>query len=33
VKILDPSPEGEDVEDVRAAVESCPVLALRLVEG
>ena len=32
VKILDEQPSSDDVEDVRAAVESCPVMALKLVE-
>ena len=32
VKILDEQPAPDDVEDVRAAVESCPVMALKLVE-
>ena len=30
VKILDEQPAPDDVEDVRAAVESCPVMALTL---
>ena len=33
VKILDEQPAPDDVEDVRAAVESCPVMALSLVEA
>lgn len=33
VKILDERPEPDRVEEVRAAVESCPVMALRLVDA
>lgn len=33
VKILDEQPAPDDVEDVRAAVESCPVMALKLVDA
>jgi ferredoxin len=31
VRILEESPEPDHVEEVRAAVESCPVMALKLV--
>ena len=33
VKILDERPAPDDVEEVRAAVESCPVMALKLVDA
>lgn len=33
VKVLDDSPEPDRVEEVRAAVESCPVMALKLVDA
>jgi len=33
VRVLDEQPEPDDVEEVRAAVESCPVMALKLVEA
>lgn len=33
VEVLDDSPAPERVEEVRAAVESCPVMALSLVEA
>lgn len=33
VRILDERPEPDRVEEVRAAVESCPVMALKLVEA
>ncbi len=33
VKILDEEPAPDDVEEVRAAVESCPVMALKLVDA
>ena len=33
VKVLDDSPEPDRVQEVRAAVESCPVMALKLVGG
>lgn len=32
VKVLDDRPEPDRVEEVRAAVESCPVMALKLVD-
>ena len=33
VRILDDRPSPDDVEEVRAAVESCPVMALKLVDA
>ena len=33
VKVLVAQPAPDDVEDVRAAVESCPVMALKLVDA
>ena len=33
VKILDDRPEPDAVEEVRAAVESCPVMALKLLDA
>jgi len=33
VRVLDERPEPDRVDEVRAAVESCPVMALKLVEA
>jgi len=33
VKVLEERPEPDHVEEVRAAVESCPVMALKLVDA